>query len=219
MRNKNLNWLENKIDTRQKNEKLVSYYSRYKMDFYEYELLVKLAENNDFYAIKRLLDYYFKNGNLDFEQSESIDNEQILKYLNILIENKDSSAMLVLGALHYTGENEIVEQDYSKAEYWYNEATKNKDLETYNCNSDALTNLGYIYFYGRTNKPDYKKAFLFFSKAACLGNPNGMFKIGDMYKNGKFVDKNFDISFYWYKKAFTQIENDDYNKASVALAP
>jgi hypothetical protein len=44
-----------------------------------------------------------------------------------------------------------------------------------------------------------------------------MYKIGDMYKNGKFVDKNMDKAFFWYKKAYAYTENDDYNTANVAL--
>jgi TPR repeat protein len=189
------------------------------MDIYEYEILLYLAENNDFYAIKRILDYYFKIVQSGYIQNEiiNIEKEQILKYLNLLIENKDSSAMLSLGALYYTGENEIVEQDYSKAEYWYNEATKNKILDTNNQNSDALNNLGYIYFYGRTKEPDFKKAFFYYSKAASLGNSNAMYKIGDMYKDGKFVDKNMDKAFFWYKKAYAYTRNDDYTTASVTL--
>jgi|GEM_PF-2906388 len=185
----------------------------------EFEILYNLAENNDLYSVRRILDYYFNNKNEDYFQDETInlDSEKILNYINLLIENNDSNAMTLLGGLYYDGIDGIVEQDYSKAEYWYNEASNKKPLDVYNINPDALNNLGYVYSYGRTNNKDFKKAFYYFGKAACLGHPNAMYKIGDMYKYGNYVDKNNDKAFYWYKNAYTHAENNDYIIASVAL--
>ena len=188
------------------------------MHIYEYEILVKLAKNNDLFAIRRILDYYFENRNSENIRVEEIeiDKQQIIKYLKLLIENDDSNAMLVLGALHYTGEDGIAEQDYSKAEYFYNKAINMKPIN-YNYNTTALNNLGYVYFYGKNNVQDYSKAFLYFGKAACLQNSNAMYKIGDMYKNGIYVRKNIQKAFYWYKEAFLYTQNDDYCTASVSL--
>ena len=194
------------------------------IDNYEFDILIKLAESNDLYAIKRLVDYYFYTKSEDAKKNTSeeiipLENETIMNYLNILIEKGDSDAMMILGGLYYGDKgdkNEFVENDYSKAIYWYNKAKNKKILDVLeNCNIDALNNLGYCYYYGRNNKLDYKKAFLSFAKATCLKHPNAMYKIGDMYKNGYFVEKNVNTSFYWYKKSFYYSHNYKYIKASV----
>ena len=58
------------------------------------------------------------------------------------------------------------------------------------------------------------------------GNPNAMYKLGDMYYHGYFVDKDIEASFYWYSFAKEQeseldIEADeDYEgflSASIAM--
>lgn len=55
---------------------------------------------------------------------------------------------------------------------------------------DVAVCLGYIWYYGRTGKVDYEKAFRWFSEAARLGNDEGKRKLADMYKNGYFVEKD-----------------------------
>ncbi len=51
--------------------------------------------------------------------------------------------------------------------------------------------LGYIYYYGRTTdgKPDYEKAYKYFSLAAFNGIYEAEYKVADMYKNGYYVPK------------------------------
>lgn len=66
--------------------------------------------------------------------------------------------------------------------------------------------LGYIYYYGRnTNfKPDYEKAFKYFSIGASAGIFESMYKIGDMFKHGYAVTKNNDIAY----KLYSMIEKE-----------
>ena len=188
-----------------------------KTTIYEYNILQKLAENNDLFAIKQLVKYYFYKEKVNSEIIP-LKNETLLHYLNVLIENKDSDAMLELGALYYSGDNEIVEQNYEKAMFLYNEAVNNKSLDfSIECNSNVLNNLGYCYLYGRDNKQDYEKAFYYFAKATFFGNPNAMYKIGDMYKYGNFVEKDNNAALYWYKKTLSYSEEDDYVFASVSF--
>ena len=52
--------------------------------------------------------------------------------------------------------------------------------------------LGYIWYYGRTGEVDYKKAFENYSKAAEVGNVTASYKVADMYKNGYYVEKDYD---------------------------
>ena len=59
--------------------------------------------------------------------------------------------------------------------------------------SPAYANsLGYIYFYGRTNngKPEYEKAFYFFSIGAAGGMYESRYKLADMFRSGLGVAKN-----------------------------
>ena len=59
--------------------------------------------------------------------------------------------------------------------------------------SPAYANsLGYIYFYGRTNggKPEYNKAFYYFSIGAAGGMYESRYKIADMFRGGYGVPKN-----------------------------
>ena len=52
--------------------------------------------------------------------------------------------------------------------------------------------LGYIWYYGRTGKRDYEKAFKHYSKSMERGNIVCTCKVADMYKNGYYVDKDYD---------------------------
>jgi len=192
---------------------------------YEYELLFELADNDDLFAIRKLVGYYFDDGKNYIDEhyfsarnKEASKQRNIVDLLKILIEKKDSAAMLSLGAFYYGGDIEFVEQDYAKAIYWYNEASKNKPLDVYNnIDSSALNNLGYCYYYGRSIEPDYKKAFFYYAKAACLDHPNAMYKIGDMYREGLYINKDINKAFYWYNQAHLYSRNDHYIKASISL--
>lgn len=55
-----------------------------------------------------------------------------------------------LGALYYMGD--LVEQDYAKAAELYEMAADAGCFQ-------SIINLGYIYEYGRTGKPDHTKAY------------------------------------------------------------
>lgn len=179
---------------------------------YEYDLLLKLSEDGDIFAMKNLLSNIINNSNQILDDPNK---EKLFKYLKVLVENNDSDAQLVLGAFYYAGETEFVEQDYEKAVHYYTESMNNKTIE-HKYNTDALNNLGYCYYYGRLGEKDYKKAFLHFGKAAFLNHPNAMYKIGDMYNNGIYIKKDIETAFYWYKKSYIFSKNDDYINASVA---
>ncbi len=57
---------------------------------------------------------------------------------------------------------------------------------------DADTCLGYIWYYGRTGERDYKKAFECFERSMKRGNMISAYKVADMYKNGYYVEKDYD---------------------------
>jgi len=81
----------------------------------------------------------------------------------------------------------------------------------------AMSGLGYIWYYGRTGKVDYEKAFKYFSQIK--NDINAQYKIADMYKNGYYVEKDEEkyreIIERLYKEYYHS--TDDWNDASLAL--
>ena len=61
--------------------------------------------------------------------------------------------------------------------------------------------LGYIWYYGRTGEKDYEKAFRYYSRSMERGNLVSTYKIADMYKNGYFVEKDYEK----YKEIIEQL--------------
>ena len=58
--------------------------------------------------------------------------------------------------------------------------------------------MGYIYYYGRIGEKDYEKAFKYFVKGALDGHLCSLYKTGDFYKNGYFVEKDPKEAFIIY---------------------
>ncbi len=96
-------------------------------------------------------------------------------------------AMNDLGAQYYDGSRGF-EQDFTKAVNCYKLAAEK------GCRQ-AQENLGYCYYYGRNMPVDYKKAFHYFALGAFDGHLISLYKIGDMYQNGYYVEKNPEEAF------------------------
>lgn len=100
-----------------------------------------------------------------------------LEYL--IEETQDPGYMMYLGGIYYD------ERRFDLALKYYEMAAEQDDDSAYEC-------LGYIWYYGRTGEKDYKKAFEYFSKAAQVGNLIAAYKVADMYREGYYVDKDYD---------------------------
>lgn len=74
----------------------------------------------------------------------------------------------------------------------------------------AAEGLGYIWYYGRTGEKDYKKAFECYSKAAKNGNFRSAMKVADMYKNGYYVDKDYDKYCEIIEELYQKLKNDTF---------
>ena len=103
----------------------------------------------------------------------------------------NADAACNIGSLYYTGRGGA--QDYSKAMTYYHIAAKG------GCRQ-AQENLGYCYYYGRDTAVDYEKAFQYFALGAFDGNIRSLYKIGDMYRNGYYVEKNVVEAFLIYTR-------------------
>ncbi len=89
--------------------------------------------------------------------------------------------------------------------------------------TEAYSGLGYIYYYGRTGKKDYEKAFYWYSKAMEEGDLQAEYKIADMYKNGYFVSQDRDkyvrmIKNLYLKTCEGQFRDAPYVEIYVRLA-
>lgn len=120
------------------------------------------------------------------------------------LKENNHDAICDYGSLYYTGR--IGEQNYEKAVYYYTMAAKIG-------NRQAQENLGYCYYYGRTGIVDYEKAFHYFVKGALDNHLISLYKIGDMYKNGYYVEKDENEAFCIYKHCF-----DGLNEINTPIA-
>lgn len=69
--------------------------------------------------------------------------------------------------------------------------------------------LGYIFYYGRTNnfQPEYDKAFKYFSIGAEGGFYESIYKLGDMYLNGYYVEKDPERAVKLYTQVYEEVEH------------
>lgn len=117
----------------------------------------------------------FYNNNGDYGEDDLFMFTEATKYL--IEETDDPEYMLALGGVYY-------ENKFFDLALKYYEMAAVRDYEP------AMLCLGYIWYYGRTGAVDYKKAFEYYSKA--VQNIVAQYKIADMYKNGYYVQQNYD---------------------------
>lgn len=111
----------------------------------------------------------------------------------------NADAACDIGSLYYTGR--AGEQSYEKALEYYTVAAEG------GCRQ-AQENLGYCYYYGRATKVDYEKAFHWFALGAFDGHINSLYKIGDMYRNGYYVDRNSREAFNIYMRCLDTLSDE-----------
>ena len=116
------------------------------------------------------------------------------------LKENNHNAICDYGSLYYTGR--IGEQNYEKAVYYYDMAAKLG-------NRQAQENLGYCYYYGRTGRVDYKKAFHYFLKGALDYHLVSLYKIGDMYKNGYYVQKDENEAYSIYSRCLDGLNEEN----------
>lgn len=122
----------------------------------------------------------------DNENFDALTENESLLYRNLAYElsNKDvKEGLLAVGYGSYGGNN-LFDCDYDLAEKCM---LKLFDIiEELPEKGFYANTLGYIYYYGRTNKgiSDYEKAFKYFSYGAHAGIYESIYKLSDMYKNG-----------------------------------
>lgn len=108
------------------------------------------------------------------------EEHMMIEALEFLIsETKQTKWMVWLGGYYYGRRNFDLALKYYEMAYDFGDTW-------------APEGLGYIWYYGRTGTVDYEKAFRYYSEAAENGIVQSKMKLADMYKNGYFVEKDYD---------------------------
>ncbi|MBQ1316252.1 MAG: sel1 repeat family protein, partial [Lachnospiraceae bacterium] len=124
---------------------------------------------------KKILRHFYSLSN-PTEEEEFLYTEA-LQFL--IAETKDSDYMVDLGGFYYD------KREFDLALKYYEMAAEYG-------NRYAISNLGYIWYYGRTGEKDYEKAFKYFDKARAMGDIVASYKVADMYRNGYYVEKDYE---------------------------
>ncbi len=117
---------------------------------------------------------------------------EALSYL--IEETKDPDVMVELGAMYYE------QKEFDLALKYFEIAAEYGNIY-------AISDLGYIWYYGRTGTRDYEKAYSCFSKAAEMGDLVAKYKVADMYKNGFFVEKDQEKYKETIEELYTEVQN------------
>lgn len=116
--------------------------------------------------------------------------------MHYLIEETNSPEyMLELGGFYYENKN------FELALKYYEMAAQLGSVNAY-------IGLGYIWYYGRTGVRDYEKAFNNYSKAMELGDITAAYKVADMYKNGYYVENNYNKYKFIIESLYPKIKDE-----------
>lgn len=87
-------------------------------------------------------------------------------------------------------------QDFEKAQRYFKKAEKANQL-------DAIHLYALLLLQGQVFPLDRAKAYTLLKKAAEKDHPPSQYALGNLYRSGLGVDKNFDKAYTWYHKAAT----------------
>ena len=135
---------------------------------------------------KRIREEYFDKTNPSEEDRFLYSEAEAVRFL--IEETKNDNYMVELGGMYY-------EQQY------FDLALKYYEMAAEYNNLYAISNLGYVWYYGRTGERNYEKAFYYFDRARQMGDMVAAYKVADMYKNGYYVEQDYEK----YKAAIEEL--------------
>ena len=148
----------------------------------------KCEEDN---PIANICSGYYYLGGQGVEQDEAKAEEYFDKAVSMLDANAYDKYPYVssyaMGSLYERNEDE------AKALECYKKAAEAG-------NSDAMNNIGSMYYYASGVEQDYSKAIEWFTKSADNLNTNAMEWLAYMYSNGQGVEQDYSKAIEWYKK-------------------
>lgn len=86
-------------------------------------------------------------------------------------------------------------------EYYRLSATLGNDI--------AMSNLGYLYLYGKEVEKNEELAYAYFMNASKKDNVEAIIKLGEFYKKGIVVDKDMELCLYYFSKAIELIKGKE----------
>ena len=138
---------------------------------------------------------------MDFYDQQMPSEDEIFAYteaMGVLIgETKDPGYMMELGGWYYE------EKRFDLALKYYEMAAE--------CGHPAAdVCLGYIWYYGRTGRRDFEKAFHYYSRSMEAGNLQAAYKVADMYRNGYYVEKDYEKYCAMIEELYPKIQTAMY---------
>jgi tetratricopeptide (TPR) repeat protein len=139
-------------------------------------------------------------------------NDEILNadMIEALEKSNGADEQTALGRLYYEGR--YLTQDYKKARECFERALE-KDPDF----AEALDYLGYCHYYGREIPVDYETALACFEKSAEQGDRVGLYKLGDLYRDGKAVRQDRDHAMRLYSMALDHSTDDSPEIPGICL--
>ncbi len=126
----------------------------------------------------------------------SKDLNQAIHWIRKAAEQGYANAQDILASMYEEGRG--VDKNIDEALSWYLKAAEQNKPFAWIC-------LGRIY---KFHKNDYNQALYCYRRAAELGNSCGQLYLGDMYEEGRGVNKDIEEAVRWYRKAATQGDKD-----------
>lgn len=170
---------------------------------------VPVDYNKSFYYYKKSADQGHKKGYfglaLAYEYGFGVEQNYQLAAKYYELSGKEGRNNLA--GLYWDGFG--VKKDLDKAKSLYEEIILDKP--SYGL---AYSNLGGIY----QDKKDYSTAIDYFEKAGQLGEANGFYKLGELYRKGKGVAVDYTKAVQYYEKAINASKTDSLTAKSLAKA-
>ncbi len=168
------------------------------------EMVCKRCIDNGVWKGYRGLAFLYGAGKISGEPNKYKDYKKAEFYAS-KIANKDSWCCGILGVIYSEG-GDGIEQNYSKAFYWWNKGTKIGGEKSSQCYS----NLGYLYHNGYGIKQNYKKAFEAYKKAIILDKEDNYpyYQLSVMFRNGQYVKANRDSLKFYLQNAAERGDED-----------
>lgn len=105
------------------------------------------------------------------------------------------------------GANRYIDGNYAESVEYYR-------LAAAMGNSQAVSNLGYCYLYGRSIEPNLSLALAYFKVAAAHNNVDAAYKLGDIYSRDKWGVKDPEMSVYYYRMAASFVIGEKWENDS-----
>ena len=136
------------------------------------------------------------------ELRANIDNRTVNRVLRLALDAGYAAGhpgcTAFLGLMHKTGLGVL--QDYGAAAAYFERASQLGS-------SQATVELGVLYATGRGRSKDFMRAYRLFSQAVALDeNPEGLWRMGDMYRDGAFVARDLGVALRLYDNAMAATE-------------